>query len=638
VATPPDPRLRDVDDVRQQLRSLGYLDAGVDRFVLGPADASRRPAAIALLASLRIGALAAALLGPGAAIGVAARMPGLITGARDGFVVAAYLGVLFGAASFIGSLMLVLGAAAAGGRSGAIGRRTAALTAGAIFTIVSLAYLTLWWDASTLAAGTAVWRSAWTLLPVALAVAISLLLGHLVTVTTLAIVVARTGGDGGMRGVPGSSRRVLAAAGALTFVAALLLLTFSQRADPGPTEAPPLAVVSSGVRARLIAIDGFDAAIAQGLRERGQIPAIARLFDGAVARLESGDTRDPARAWTTVATGQLPEQHGVHALETRRVAGVEGTLAIADRSPLARSIDGVTDLLRLTTPSIAAGTERRVKTIWEVAAGAGLRTAVVNWWATWPAPADAGIVVTDRATLRLERGGGLDAEIAPPEAYETLHTRWPALRAEAGAVAARIPSSSPTGDTLRRSAELDALQLGITGALADATTDLTCTYLPGLDLVQHALFAGDGAQTAAAAAERLAALEQYYLVLDTLLAPVLEPSPGEIVFVVTGPGRVQHGSAGLFSALGEVVNVRLKDGSARAADVMPTVLHALGIPISRELAGRPVVEMFAATFARRSPVREVSTYGSPTARRAPRTGQPLDQEMVDRLRSLGYVR
>ena len=638
MATPPDPRLRDVDDLRRQLRSLGYLDAGVDRFVLGPADATRRPAVIALLASLRIGALAAVLLGPAAAIGVTARMPGLITGTRDGFVVAAYLGVLFGAASFAASLLLVLAGAGAGGRSGVIGRRAAALTAGAIFTIGCLAYLTLWWDASALAAGISVWRSAWTLLPVALAVAISLLLGHLVTVTTLAVVVSRTGGDGGMHGVPGSSRRLLAAAGALTFAAALLLLTFSQRADTGHTEAPPLAVASSGVRARLIAIDGVDAAIAQGLRDRGRIPALAALFDGAIVRLETGDTRDPARAWTTVATGQVPEQHGVHALETRRVAGVEGTLATGDHSPLARSIDGVTDLLRLTTPAIATGTERRVKTIWEVAAGAGLRTVVVNWWATWPAPADAGVVVTDRATLRLERGGELDAEIAPPDAYETLRTRWPALRAAATAAASRVQSSTPTGDILRRSAELDALQLGITASITDAATDLACTYLPGLDLVQHALFAGEGAQTAAAAAERLAALEQYYLVLDTLLAPALKPSPGEIVFVVTGPGRVQQGSAGLFAALGETVNVRLKDGSARSTDVMPTVLHALGIPISRELAGRPVVDIFAAAFARRSPVREVSTYGSPTAKRAPRTGQPLDQEMVDRLRSLGYVR
>jgi hypothetical protein len=438
--------------------------------------------------------------------------------------------------------------------------------------------------------------------------------------------------------VPGSSRRVLVAAGALTFVAALLLLTFSARADHERVDTPPLAVVSSGVRVRLIAVDGFDVAIARGLSERGQIPAIAALFAGAVARMDSGDTRDPARAWTTIATGQLPERHGVHALETRRVAGVEGTLATADRSPLARSIDGVTDLLRLTTPSIATGTERLVKTMWEVASGAGLRTAVVNWWATWPAPVDAGIIVTDRAILRLERGGGLDAEVAPPAAYETLRARWPVLRAEANAAAARIPWSSATAGMLRRSVELDALQLGITRSIAVATTDVVCTYLPGLDLVQHALFAGDGAQTAAAAAERLAALQQYYVALDALLAPLLQPSRGEIVFVVTAPGRVQHDSEGLFAAVGEAVNPRLKDGSARSTDVMPTVLHALGIPISRELAGRPLVEMFSAAFARRSPVREVTSYGSPAAYRAPRGGQPLDQEMIDRLRSLGYVK
>ena len=287
----------------------------------------------------------------------------------------------------------------------------------------------------------------------------------------------------------------------------------------------------------------------------------------------------------------------MHALETRRVAGVEGTLATADRSPLARSIDGVTDLLRLTTPSIATGTERRVKTMWEVAAGAGLRTAVVNWWATWPAPADAGIVVTDRATLRLERGGGLDAEIAPPEVYETLRARWPALREEASAAAARMHSPAATAGMLRRSVELDALQLGITRSITSATTDLVCTYLPGLDLVQHALFAGDGAQTAAAAAERLAALEQYYVALDSLLAPVApafarrdrlrrhRPRPGAARLRRTVRRRRRGGQ--------HAVEGRI----ARATDVMPTVLHALGIPISRELAGRPLVEMFSATFA-----------------------------------------
>ena len=37
---------------------------------------------------------------------------------------------------------------------------------------------------------------------------------------------------------------------------------------------------------------------------------------------------------------------------------------------------------------------------------------------------------------------------------------------------------------------------------------------------------------------------------------------------------------------------------ARPMDIMPTVLHALGVPISRELAGRPMVELFSVEFAR----------------------------------------
>jgi hypothetical protein len=71
---------------------------------------------------------------------------------------------------------------------------------------------------------------------------------------------------------------------------------------------------------------------------------------------------------------------------------------------------------------------------------------------------------------------------------------------------------------------------------------------------------------------------------------------------------------------------------------MPTLLYALGIPISRELAGRPLIELFSADFAKRYPVRAVSTYGRPGMTQSPRSGEPLDEEAIDRLRSLGYIR
>ena len=76
----------------------------------------------------------------------------------------------------------------------------------------------------------------------------------------------------------------------------------------------------------------------------------------------------------------------------------------------------------------------------------------------------------------------------------------------------------------------------------------------------------------------------------------------------------------------------------RTVDTAATVLHALGIPVSRELAGTPLLPLFNAEFLRRYPVRQVASYGAPSFQRQPRSGQPLDQEMIDRLRSLGYVK
>src|SRR5215510_1270583 len=92
-----------VDELRQQLRSLGYLDAGVDRFVLGAARDRRGPVGVAVRASVRVGLLGGALLGPAAAIGLGARLPGLVGGIRDAVVLALYLGVFFAVAVAIAS-------------------------------------------------------------------------------------------------------------------------------------------------------------------------------------------------------------------------------------------------------------------------------------------------------------------------------------------------------------------------------------------------------------------------------------------------------------------------------------------------------------------------------------------------------
>jgi Type I phosphodiesterase / nucleotide pyrophosphatase len=636
-----DPR---VDELRQRLRSLGYLDAGVDRFVLGPARATRRPLAIAFLSSVRVGVVAALLLGPAAAIGLSARLPGLVTGPRDALVIAVYLGAFFGlgiaAAAFVAGL-LVTGAARASGTAVAQRTRLLSRVAGVLVSLLCLGYLTLWWQTVLADVG---WSApVWTGSALAIAVAISLVLGHAVRLMSSAVIVASTGGAVEARR---ASWRASFLAGLVAFGCAALLVTWSpwwNRTAAAVSSA--LSVAPGGLRVRVIAVDGFDGRIFDDLSRTGSVPALRAAFQGAAGQLDTLEApatgaADPARIWTTVATGQPPDVHGVHGLESRRVAGMSGRLSADSRSPLGRAIRGATDLVRLTRPVVASGTERQVKTFWEVASNAGLRTVVVNWWATWPARSDAGTVLSDRAILRLEHGGALDAEISPHALYDDLRRRWPELRsrctAHADAVLKGSTFDADTNAVLHRSAELDAMQLALMSEVRSPLTDLSVVYLPGLDIAQHALLTSAPAPGASMIAARLEALKHYYRALDRMLAPALTPEPGEIVLVVTQPGRVSGTSGARLSVRGAAISPG-KAAKGFDVDVAPTILYALGVPIARDLHGSPMLELFDATFADR-PVRVVQTYGLPTQKPSDTQGQPLDQEMIERLRSLGYVR
>ena len=111
-------------------------------------------------------------------------------------------------------------------------------------------------------------------------------------------------------------------------------------------------------------------------------------------------------------------------------------------------------------------------------------------------------MISDRATLRLERGGPPDAEIAPVEIYERLGQRWPAIKAQAAEAAGRalegVTAPQDLRSLLQRSLELDADQIALAAEVSADTTDLVAMYLPGLDIAQHALLTPTEGHTASA--------------------------------------------------------------------------------------------------------------------------------------------
>src|SRR5262249_30492705 len=119
------------------------------------------------------------------------------------------------------------------------------------------------------------------------------------------------------------------------------------------------------------------------------------------------------------------------------------------------------------------------------------------------------------------------------------------------------------------------------------------------------------------------------------------------VFVVSQPGRTASAAALGRCAVGPDVAVwpgptqaggHAPPGGSSVMSIAPTILYALGVPMADDAAAPPMLDLFDADFVAKHPPRSISTYGERQRASRPTSGKALDQEMIDRLRSLGYVR
>jgi hypothetical protein len=133
------------------------------------------------------------------------------------------------------------------------------------------------------------------------------------------------------------------------------------------------------------------------------------------------------------------------------------------------------------------------------------------------------------------------------------------------------------------------------------------------------------------------AVERYYAFLDGLIADITNVSERTVVLVAE-PGRIASPGNGLLALAGRPAIAGGARVAAAPVSVAATVLSLLGVPIAADLSGPPVSNLLSEAFRRAHPDRSVATYGSRRIGARPRAGKALDQEMIERMRSLGYVR
>jgi len=606
------------EDVRRRLVERGYLKGRIERFLLRDLVAAYGPAALART-SVKAALVAAPMLGGLlAASTVAANRPSL--GPRDAVVLWFYFAVLAAGALFVLDLTAALIAAAWARRRGA--GSSDALRAGLIVAVPVLAYLVVLWARGRPAGGFGA-----DALFLAAATATTALVAWLAGLVSLAGIVGRTGE------VPDRNRRsaVLVLAVLVPVAAAFFLVPSSGFTHSGDA-VPPSAYAAAPRSGRLVVlgIDGLDGGLVEAAAESGATSHLLEFFArGAVYPKHRGPA-EPPEVWTTIATGLPAAAHGVREAGATRLPGVAAPIA-SHEGPVVLEAALRFLLPARTVPASGAG--RRVRALWELT-GLVRKSAAVGWWASWPArgvegdpPAD--YVVSDRVLAKLLAERGEDRDTAPESLYARLALSFPADRARwrEGFDPRFVELPEPVRAMVWESYLIDVFALQTSSALmADPQVGSSYAYLPGLDILRERL---------ASRPDAAAAVTAYLRWLDETVVTGLSAASGDVVVLIADPGRAPARDAeGFVAVVGGGAAAACVGPAIGDLDVAPLVLRLAGLPASREMPGRapgrclegaPPAPETIATWGRR---------GRPQI--AP--GSDDDPEMVERLKSLGYLR
>lgn len=593
-----------LDQVRSELRRLGYLDHGFERFLLQDALRPRAPLRTVVDLTARVALLAGGVAALALALALVAANGGFAASPLD--VLALFLHLFppislaagLGFLALCGVVLLVLRLYHVK-RIEAVSLAAAAAAGAAALGLILLGARELIHEGSRTLLVVLVLAA-----PLAVAVLVRLVYQGLLT---LAIRFTDTTPQTRL-----FSRRGLG----LAIVAAAFLLTVpAVRSVRGePAAAPPALPMSPGDRVLLLGIDGVLPEELDYLLAVGDLPALGRLAreGGRVFRYRRQD-EPPASFWTAVATGIPGPDHGVTSLDSFRPLGVQTPLA--RNGPVRLWWSGVEVPLGLAEYRPVLANRRRAFAVWELASRGGSPVLAVNWWGTFPAEPLPGLVVAHGAFQLLAEGA--QGAVAPESEKKEAEILVRRTRIDKGGerLAAAL-SPEELASVLQRALLPDRFyRRAFEERLAQAPK-AAALYLPGLDIAADGWSGGDVAFADLVRAELSAA--------DALIARAL-PGVGTVV-VVLDPGRRRAGSQGR-------VLIWRRTGCGSGGEIQPEavasgLLRALGLPQSRELPPPP-----AGCRWPPAPVT-VPGYGEPRQDRG--RGQQ-GEEYLKNLRSLGYL-
>jgi len=461
------------------------------------------------------------------------------------------------------------------------------------------------------------------------------------------------------------------------------VLALAPRFEPEPEAVLADARARSRPRIVVLGIDGADwDDIDRGIAT-DRLPNFQRLREeGLTAPLETLHPTYSPRIWTSMFTGVPPEEHGVTDFYLTQLPrlGIESFRFPRGFSTARDLLDALGELKRVP----ATSSLRRRKAVWNLADEAGLRTAVLGLWATWPPePLEHGLVVSDHASTARRQEWTDRAKTQQRDLGTTTH---PPQLAERLAPYQRPPDSVtreelsfflPVDDALwtefqgiRRFSKGVPLSAFRSTFLNDAfyldaalhlwrtdEPDLLLVYARAVDELSH-FFYEAGAPEAPELGWSPAEIARYGDVVDRIYAwtdrrlgaflDLADRDPDTLVVVVSDhgwekepDGSYDHNDAppGILALYG--AGVCRADcpplPTPHVYDVAPLVLSRLGLPLSEELPGRTLRQAFVGSGSGPARPLRVARYG-PSLGDGRAVSSEIDGSLNEMLEALGYVR
>jgi type I phosphodiesterase/nucleotide pyrophosphatase len=645
----------DIDEIRARLRHLGYLQSPVERYLSRPGGG---PLSTVLIVSGKVSVLVGMLLTGLTLSATLLADPGFIENPRDVLVLAGYLDAVYTTACFI---MLLLpawfwmrkGKLTAGRK---VGGNIRSMLLSGVTAAVLCAYLLGWWHITGVGSRVEMPLGLLSLTVLAAILLLCLMAGRLAGFIYFFL-----------GGVPSSSynkqgpiaRSYLAAAVVVLVIqGAWVIGVFRYHVVDSPIDFTAIEKPVRTVPVLLVGLDGLDSETLFRMTANDSLPTLANLIsEGFTAELDTREGYLAPQVWNTVATGMVPEWHGINAFTIQILRGLSRQPNLGPARPgLEMVINYVFPFFKLVRASPIAASSRRSRTIWEILELFNVPSGILNWWASWPARATQGFTVSERTFAKLSLvppdeqvspSVYYEHEVEPPEEFDSLVVLKSRLEGKFNVILNFLPGVKtflekilPAGaGELVRSVYLADLFYTLSALeLADRyPIKMLAMYLQGADVLSRI-----DERTEMVKPELIQKLiPGYYNYLDRLLGEVVHGfESGGLILVVCDPGKIgrSRGRSGAVIFHGVDVKTSYRaETKYKLEDIAPTLLYLIGLPVDRRMHGRPRIEVGEPGPGGAPAPRYVGTYGPPPLERASTPEYRHDREVIERLRSLGYI-